>query len=669
MCFPNWKMALMAAVLGVLMMLCYSFENVTCYRVMAFLGSSHASTFRPFVFAFVITTTSASESKSDGVHITHDPSYYRSAADRGEPEGQFQYGLCLFNGRDIPVNQAEAASYFKLSAEQGYRDAQYWYGHCLSKGHGVTQNISRALYYFQLSADQQYPDAQYQLGLAHLNGLFTPVNREEAIRYFQLAAKQGHNDAKINFAVCILEAPTNDSNINLIGMWDLQELADAGQLSAMLLYANALANGTIVSQDLADAAKYIKKAADLGHPQSQYNFGLCLRDGRGVTADHNASAEYIKLAADNGFAPAQNEYGLLLNKAHANEILAQNYFKLSADQGYADGQYNYGLCISKSDPISSVRYYALAADQGHAGGQNAYGLALLKHRFVEPSLDAAMNLFRLAAAQNHANAMTNLAVCLRATDMAAADELLAKAANLGDADGEYWFGMRLFDLGEPELAAEWFLKSANQGNSAGCAYYAFCLIMRLGCERDQVLAREYFRKSADLKHPAGTHGYGLCLLMGIGGPRHKVRGVELIRIAADDGYCHAQSDYAMCLKHNIGVRKDVAKAAEYAEMALEQGLKNELHLLGKNILYGCVMSDSKFQAKLEVDINMTEALKFWRLAAQSGFLEAEYKLGFSLIEQKKVLEGCKCVEVAARGGHAQAQKVLVTKCSATREDE
>jgi TPR repeat protein len=68
-------------------------------------------------------------------------------------------------------------------------------------------------------------------------------------------------------------------------------------------------------------------------------------------------------------------------------------------------------------------------------------------------------------------------------------------------------------------------------------------------------------------------------------------------------------------------------------------------------------------------VNMTEAGKYWRMAAQRGYLEAEYNLGLSLIEGDTALDGCRYVEVAARGGHAQAQEVMTTKCSEQGEDQ
>jgi TPR repeat protein len=622
------------------------------------------STILPIIVAFVITTASLSQSKSDGEQFKHDPSYYRSTADLGDPVAQFQYGLCLFNGRGVHLNRPEAAKYFKLSADQGYSEAQYWYAHCLAQGDGVIKNNSLALQYFKRAADKQYPDAQFQLGLANWNGISTPVNRQEAIQLFQLAAAQGHNEAKMMFATCILEDPTNDYNTNLIAIWHLSELADNGQLNAMTLYAIALAEGTIVPQDLVAAANYIKTAADLGDAQAQYNYSLCLRDGRGVIVDLNASMEYLELAADNGFATAQNEYGLFLLNGIGmtkNETRAAEYFQLAADQGIADAQYNYGRYLSKSHPKTSVRYYEFASSQGHAGGQNGLGLALLDGRGVDANRTAAIDLFRLAAAQNHANAMANLATCLEESDAAAADELCEKAAKLGDAEGQLRFGLRLYAQGKAGVAMEWLMESANQGYGPGYVHCAFSLIRGVGCQRDDVMAREYFRMAAELENTGGQHGYGVCLLMGIGGAARKVRGRELIRMAADAGYAYAQYDYAMCLKYGIGVRRTVAQAAEYMEKALNHSLKNYSHFLGMNTLYGSTI--------LNVDANMTAAVKYWRMAAEKGYLEAEYILGSSLIEQNKVVDGCRYVEVAGKGGHDLAQEMVTTKCSDNRGDQ
>jgi TPR repeat protein len=106
--------------------------------------------------------------------------YFKLAADQGDSFGQWDYGVCLAQGKGIPMNKSLAANYFKLSADQGNQHGQCAYGLCLLTGDGVPRNESLAAHYFKLSAEQGNNQGQslyaYCLGqgqgirIGHLNG-------------------------------------------------------------------------------------------------------------------------------------------------------------------------------------------------------------------------------------------------------------------------------------------------------------------------------------------------------------------------------------------------------------------------------------------------------------------------------------------------------------------
>ena len=86
--------------------------------------------------------------------------YYKKAADQGDSDAQFTYGVCLYEGKGVKQDYSEAARYFKMSADQCNSDGQNNYGLCLAKGHGVDQNYSEAARYYKEAADQGNSDAQ-----------------------------------------------------------------------------------------------------------------------------------------------------------------------------------------------------------------------------------------------------------------------------------------------------------------------------------------------------------------------------------------------------------------------------------------------------------------------------------------------------------------------------
>ena len=72
-------------------------------------------------------------------------------------------------------------------------------------------------------------------------------------------------------------------------------LAHAGaQYNLGLMYAN----GEGVAEDDAEAARWLRLAADQGHAGAQYNLGVMYASGRGVPEDDAEAVRWLRLAAD-----------------------------------------------------------------------------------------------------------------------------------------------------------------------------------------------------------------------------------------------------------------------------------------------------------------------------------------------------------------------------------
>jgi hypothetical protein len=59
-----------------------------------------------------------------------------------------------------------------------------------------------------------------------------------------------------------------------------------------------------VAQDLAEAARYYRLAAEQGYDVAQCNLGGCLKNGNGVAQDSAKAVHYYRLAAEQGHAHA-----------------------------------------------------------------------------------------------------------------------------------------------------------------------------------------------------------------------------------------------------------------------------------------------------------------------------------------------------------------------------
>ena len=82
---------------------------------------------------------------------------------------------------------------------------------------------------------------------------------------------------------------------------------------ALIAWASTLARrdcfrpplgAAVAFQDFAEAAKWLKLAADQGYPLAQYELGLIYRTGHGVTIDQVQSYVWLNLAAAAGIQQA-----------------------------------------------------------------------------------------------------------------------------------------------------------------------------------------------------------------------------------------------------------------------------------------------------------------------------------------------------------------------------
>ena len=65
---------------------------------------------------------------------------YRSDAEQGLAEAQFNLGLCYYNGDGVLQDYNQAAYWFTKAAEQGDASSQYSLGLCYNTGEGVPKS-------------------------------------------------------------------------------------------------------------------------------------------------------------------------------------------------------------------------------------------------------------------------------------------------------------------------------------------------------------------------------------------------------------------------------------------------------------------------------------------------------------------------------------------------
>ena len=74
-------------------------------------------------------------------------------------------------GRVLPQDDAEAASWFRKAADQGQPEAQFQLGDAYRQGKGVARDSRHAALWYGKAAEQGFSAAQEQLGLMYEDGL------------------------------------------------------------------------------------------------------------------------------------------------------------------------------------------------------------------------------------------------------------------------------------------------------------------------------------------------------------------------------------------------------------------------------------------------------------------------------------------------------------------
>lgn len=130
--------------------------------------------------------------------IFEKPSWYRKAAEEGDPDSQNNLAICYYNGsgKEIPPDYFEAASWFRKAAEQGYIYAQINTAHCYALGRGVPQNYVEAVNWYRKAAAKGNTVAQMNLGACYWKGEGVAQNHMEAANWFSKVAEQGDSDAQ-----------------------------------------------------------------------------------------------------------------------------------------------------------------------------------------------------------------------------------------------------------------------------------------------------------------------------------------------------------------------------------------------------------------------------------------------------------------------------------------
>jgi TPR repeat protein len=310
---------------------------------------------------------------------------------------------------------------------------------------------------------------------------------------------------------------------------------------------------------------------------------------------------------------------------------AAHYFKLSADQGNAAGQFSYGLCLLNGDgvPIDlcvAAHYFKLAAQQSSVAPLFADAFSAVAASRVPMdlmggngiSVAPALTASTIAVAEsasgdsNTSDISENARSLIQEAPAAArCSDLPSDLCRIGcDCCGWCFHDGRAVPI-DFTVAAEFFQRAANCGDSNGANSIGVCFECGKGVEADIDRAVFYYERAAADCHPDGLYNFARCLEFGKGVPCDAVRAAKCYRLAADLGNAAAENSFGICLERGIGVHFNIDLAAEYYQRSAVHG-----HPGGANNLGFCLEHGRGVCADIEL------AAEYYKFAADHGSAEA-----------------------------------------------
>ncbi|MEQ1785284.1 MAG: tetratricopeptide repeat protein, partial [Hyphomonadaceae bacterium] len=134
---------------------------------------------------------------SEDVIVSSELAELKNLARSGEPNAQYRYAAKLWNGDEIPKDEAAAVVWFRKAAQQRDADAENMLGIAYAAGRGVPQDHSEAAAWYRKSAKRGTSVAQYNLAACLENGKGAEKDEAEAAYWYGKAAESGDADAML----------------------------------------------------------------------------------------------------------------------------------------------------------------------------------------------------------------------------------------------------------------------------------------------------------------------------------------------------------------------------------------------------------------------------------------------------------------------------------------
>ena len=539
--------------------------------------------------------------------------WYSKAAQAGNSYAMFNLGVMYDNAKGVARDYNQAFAWYRKGAEAGNVNAMTNLAFLYESGHGVTLDYNQAVSWYRKAADGGNLQAMNNLGTLYELGHGVPKNIDQATTWYRKAADAGNADAKTNLTrignLPSTPAPAPKTGLTTAEKDQITKRADAAYdrkdyAAAVPEYRKlALADDTWamsrlgylynrglgVTRDDAEAAHWLRKAADNGNIHSMYNLAVLYGSGQGVTQDYDQAVTWYRKAAEGGDVDGMAGLAYMYDEGHGvtqDYQQAMNWYRKAADLGNAWAMNNIGTLYQNGQGVpkdfdQAATWYRKAIA---AGNEDAKGnLSRLPSTPNPPT----SNTSSLTAAEK--DQITKRAdAAYDRKDYTAAVPEYRKLALAGDIWGMSRLGY-LYDRGlgirqDDAQSAYWLRKAAEAGNVHSMYNLAVLYGAGKGVAQDNDQAVAWYRKAADAGDVDGMAGLAFMYSNGRGVPQDYAQALSWYRKAADLGNDWAMNNLATLYENGQGVSKDIEQAVTWYRKAANAGnedAKGNLKRLGR----------------------------------------------------------------------------------------
>ena len=361
--------------------------------------------------------------------------------------------------------------------------------------------------------------------------------------------------------------------------------------------------GTIISYATAPGSTADDGVGQRNSPYTAAFLELLDKPNYSIVLLYNELCNIVRKNTNNRQNPWSSNSGIdgefCFNTGHVSRPTGTATSNESAAALYNKGNEYY----NKSKYTEAVKYYRQAADKGNADAQCDMGYCYATGKGVSQDDVQAVYWYHKAAEQGNRIAQSNLA---------------------------YYYSTGIGVTQDYNEAAKWARKSAEQGYSIGQFRLANFYYFGQGVEKDYAEAVRWYTKAAEQGDELAMYNLGVCYQYGDGVPKDLSMARQWYQKAADKGHSGAKKPM-----------EEIAK--EEAETADAAALYNK--------------GDEYYNQS-----NYTEAVKYYRQAAEKGNADAQLQLGYCYETGKGLAENAteafKWYRKAAEQGNRIAQSNL-----------